>query len=463
MKLLFTLLTIAFALAARAEASPPRPNVILMLADDLANEDLSCYGSERINTPRIDQLAREGVKLDSYYAGTPVCTPARMALLSGAYPARLGWRWGVMGYGFAPKTGMSPRVHTIAETFRDAGYRTAISGKWHVGDKNMGPQHQGFDSAYFIYMSNNQNRDMHRDGKLVQKDWDNRLLTETFAEEVIRVIREPDDKPFFIYVPWTAPHFPADPHPDWHGKSGEDVSGKYTDVVEELDHRVGQILDALDAAGKAENTIVIFTSDNGRQPGQAGPNDSPPFTGHKWHSHEGGQRVPCIIRYPGVIPEGRTSNVIIAGLDLYPTLAEACGLEIKLPADAQKLDGVDTWANLTDPESAPARQEMLYWHGKGPATAIRRGKWKLHFNRGDEKPEDPPLTDGPALYDLDSDPLEKHNLAAKHPDKVKELLSLAKERLTEIYENQIPIGTWPGVEAPDPPLQARDVWGKWME
>ena len=447
----------------RLEERESRPNVILMLADDLANEDLSSYGSRRIQTPRLDQLAREGVKLNSYYTGSAVCTPARMALLSGAYPARLGWRWGVMGYGFEPKTGMLPRVHTIAEAFRDAGYRTAISGKWHVGEKHMSPEYQGFASAYYIYMSNNQNRDMHRDGKLVQKDWDNRLLTKTFAEEVIRVIREPSEKPFFIYVPWTAPHFPADPHPDWHGKSGEDISGKYTDVVEELDHRVGQILDALDTAGKAENTIVIFTSDNGRQSGQQGPDDSPPFTGSKWQAHEGGQRVPFIVRYPGVIPKDRTSDAIITGMDLFPSLAEACGFEIHLPADAQKLDGVSAWANLVDPGSTSIRQEILYWHGKGPATAIRRCQWKLHFNRGDEKQEDPALTDGPALYKLDADPLEKQDLAAQHPEIVKELLALAKERLTEIYENQLPLGTWPGVEASEAPLRASDVWGKWIE
>jgi len=462
MELRFALLALTLTLFAHAETSP-RPNVILMLADDLANEDLSCYGSRRIKTPRLDQLAREGVKLQSYYSGSSVCSPARMALLSGSYPARLGWRWGVMGYGFAPKTGMSPRVHTIAEAFRDAGYRTAISGKWHIGGNNMSPPHQGFDSAYYLYMSNNQNRDIYRDGKLVKKDSDNRLLTETFAQEVIRLIREPSDKPFFLYVPWTAPHFPADPHPDWHGKSGEDTSGKFTDVVEELDHRVGQILDALDAAGNARNTIVIFTSDNGRQPGQQGPDDSPPFTGHKWQTHEGGQRVPFIIRFPGIIPAGKTSRAIITAMDLFPTLAEACGIEINLPADAQKLDGINTWGNLTDPQSASIRREFLYWHGKGPATAIRLGQWKLHFNHGEEKPGDPPLTDGPALHDLETDPLEKHNLAARHPEKVRDLLALARERLTEIYNNQLPIGAWPGTEPPAPPLQAADVWGGWMQ
>jgi arylsulfatase len=467
--LLCALLTAASLLAsacAQTQELPQkqvRPNVILMMADDLANEDLSCYGSERIQTPNIDEFATQGVKLNSYYAGNPVCSPSRMALLSGSYPARIGWRWGVMGYGFPAKSGMSPKVHTVAEAFRDAGYRTAISGKWHMGRNSMGPEDQGFDSAYYIYMSNNQGRDMYRDRKLVQKNWDNRLLTETFTEEVIRVINEPSDKPFFMYVPWTAPHFPADPHPDWQGNSGEDKSGQYTDVVEELDYRIGEILDALDKAGKSENTIVIFTSDNGRQPGQAGPNDVPPFSGHKWQSLEGGTRVPCIVRYPEVLPAGKENEQMVAAIDLYPTLADACGVEIDLPDDAQKMDGVSAWANLRGLKSKLARNELLFWHGKGEATAIRVGQWKLHFNYGDEPPKDPVLTDGPALYNLNTDPLEKHNLAAKHPDKVEQMLGRAKELLIDIYNNQIPLGTWPGVELEEPPLKALDVWGKWLQ
>jgi arylsulfatase len=205
---------------------------------------------------------------------------------------------------------------------------------------------------------------------------------------------------------------------------------------------------------------VIFTSDNGRQPGQAGPNDEPPFSGGKWQSLEGGTRVPCIVRYPGVTPAGKTSDQIIAAIDLYPTLAEACGVEIELPRDAQKLDGVSTWPNLRGVKSKPAREELLFWHGKGNATAIRIGQWKLHFNYGDEAPKDPPLTDGPALYNLDADPLEAHNLAAKHPEKVEQMLARAKGLLTDLYSNQVPLGTWPGVELDEPALKASDVWGR---
>lgn len=460
---LAVLLLVACSAQPQPAAQPVRPNVILMMADDLANEDLSCYGGTRIQTPRIDALAKQGLSLTSYYAGNPVCSPSRMALLSGSYPARLGWRWGVLGYGFAPKTGMSPRVYTVAEAFRDAGYRTAMTGKWHLGDNGMGPEDQGFDSSYCIRMSNNQNRDMYRDGKLVREKWDNRLLTETFAEECIRVINEESDKPFFLYVPWSAPHFPADPHPDWHGKSGENKNGKYIDTVKELDHRVGQVLDALEKAGKAGHTIVIFTSDNGRQGGQQGKEDDPPYRGMKWQALEGGTRVPCIVRLPGVFKAGDTYHEMVAAIDLYPTLAYACGVGIKLPDNAQKMDGVNVWANLRGQKSELARKEKLYWHGKGQATAIRVGDWKLIFNEGDDKKKDPALDNGPVLFNLREDVKETTNVADKHPERVKAMLARAKELLQDVYANQVPVGTWEGAQPPDEPLKAEDVWGKWIK
>jgi arylsulfatase A-like enzyme len=314
-------------------------------------------------------------------------------------------------------------------------------------------------------MSNNQNRDMYRDGELIQKKWDNRLLTQTFAQEAIRVINQDADKPFFLYVPWSAPHFPADPHPDWDGKSGDNKSANYTDVVEELDARVGDILDALEKAGKADNTIVVFTSDNGRQSGQQGPHDDPPFSGKKWQSLEGGTRVPCIIRYPKSIQAGRVSNDLVAAIDLYPTLANACFQDsLFLPSEAQKLDGIDLWSSLAQrPDQRRLhRKELLYWHGKGQATAIRVGDWKLFFNAGDQAPNDPQADDVPALYNLKNDPKEQHNLADKHPDKVRAMAARAKALLQDVYNHQVPIGTWPGAEPPDEPLEARSVWGAWL-
>ncbi len=459
MKSFFIPLTISLFVIATSHADE-RPNIILMMADDLANEDLSGYGSTRIKTPVLDKLATEGIKLSSFYSGSSVCTPSRMALLSGAYPARSGWRNGVLYFGFEEKTGMSPRVYTMAEAFRDSGYHTAISGKWHLGEKEMRPENQGFDSAYYIFMSNNQNRDMYRDRKLVQKEWDNRLLTETFTKEAIRVIKEERKEPFFLYLPWTAPHYPVDPHPDWQGKSGKNKSAKYTDVVEELDHRIGEILKALEESGQADHTIVIFTSDNGRMSAQADPNDVPPYSGGKWHASEGGSRLPFILRYPREIQAGKQHHGILAAIDLFPTLADACGVTIDLPEDAQKMDGINLWSNLAGKEPSPARNELLYWHGKGKAAAIRIGDWKLFFNYGGGP--DPKVKDGPELYQLSEDPLEENNLAVKHPEKVKEMMARAKALLSDIYKDPLPLGAWPGVELSKPPVKASNVWGKWM-
>lgn len=436
-----------------AVADQTSPNVILMMADDLATEDVSCYGGTRINTPRLDALAKQGVRLTSYYAGSSVCTPSRMALLSGSYPARLGWRWGVLGYGLEPQTGMSPAVYTIAECFRDAGYRTALAGKWHVGNRTMSPEHQGFESASYISLSNNQNRDLLRDGHLVRRNWDNRKLTETFTEEVIRVIREKSEKPFFLYVPWTAPHFPAESHPDWLRKHEDE----FVSVVEELDFRVGQILDALDSKGIADDTIVIFTSDNGRQAGsQVDPRFTPPYTGMKWQSWEGGTRVPCIVRWPGKIGSDTVDDGIMSAIDWFPTLAAMCHVPIEIPDDGQTMDGIDCTAMLTDENAGPKRTELLYWHGKGQATAIRSGDWKLFFNAGEK---DPNVADGAVLFNLATDVMERTDVARENPEKVRELLARAKTLLAEIYADQTPLGTWEGVEIPAPPLRAEDVWG----
>lgn len=164
-------------------------------------------------------MASEGLRLTSFYAGATVCSPSRMALLSGSYPARLGWQGGVLGYGMKPHTGLSTDVFTMAELFKSADYRTAIAGKWHIGDKDLVPKYQGFDESYFIIASNNMKRDIHRGDEVVHKAFDNRLLSETSTEEVVRVIRTDSDKPFFIYLPFTAPHFPADAHPKWAGHS----------------------------------------------------------------------------------------------------------------------------------------------------------------------------------------------------------------------------------------------------
>lgn len=445
-----------------AFAEPTRPNVILMMADDLGYDDLSCYGSKRIESPVLDKMASEGIKLTSFYAGASVCSPSRMALMSGSYPTRLGWQKGVLGYGMKPYTGLSTDVVTIAETFQAGGYRTAISGKWHIGDRDLRPHRQGFDSTYYLLASNNIGRDVYRDDKIIHKKFDNRLLSETFTKEVIRVINADSKKPFFIYVPFTAPHFPAEAHPKWKGTS-DDKHAAYVEVVEELDHRVGQILDAVKAKGVDDNTIVVFMSDNGPQMGQRTEKRAGPYSGMKWSSREGGTRVPAIVRYPGKIKPGGTSDALIAAIDLYPTLAHACGLEIKLPDNAQRIDGVNVWNSLVGAADDHARTELLYWHGFGEATAIRVGDYKLFFGSGKKHSADPDVAAGPALFNLAEDPGETTDISAKHPQKVKELLARAKQRLTEIHENRTTIGAWKNAKLTEDDTQPAKKWGKWLE
>jgi len=298
--------------------SSARPNVVLIMADDLAYNDLSCYGSERIETPVLDKMSEQGIRLTSFYAGATVCSPSRMALLSGSYPTRIGWEGGVIGYGMKGYSGLPRDVVTIAEVFRAAGYRTALSGKWHVGKRELAPMHQGFDETYYLLASNNQTQTLWRGEEVVDEAFDNRRFTEAFTREAIRFITAGREKPFFLYLPYTAPHFPAEPHPDWQGHS---ANGAYGDVVEELDGRIGEILGVLGKNGLDENTIVVFLSDNGPERNQSQFNSAAPYAGGKWSAREGGTRVPCIVRWPGVIPAGRECDRLIAAIDLFPTLA----------------------------------------------------------------------------------------------------------------------------------------------
>ena len=434
-----------------------RPNVILIMVDDLGCGDLSCYGSQKQNTPVLDQMAKEGVKLTSFYAGATVCSPSRMALLSGAYPSRVGWEGGVMGYGMPAYGGLSRDVLTIAEAFKQNGYRTAISGKWHIGKRDLAPMHQGFDQAYYLLFSNNQTKKLWRGDEVIANPFDNRRLTELFTEEAIRFIREESDKPFFLYLPYTAPHFPAQAHPDWKGHSS---NGAYGDVVEELDGRLGEIFALLKKKEIDKNTIVVFLSDNGAEPGQRKFSSSEPYAGRKWSAREGGTRVPCIIRWPGVIEPRTQSDDIVAAIDLFPTLADACGVELEIPEEGQKLDGVSVWDSLVGKDVQHPRSDLLYWHGWGEARAIRQRDWKLYF--GEE--EGVPGTDkGPALFNLSDDLQETKNLADEHPEKVNELMALAKEQLEDIYAHATPIGAEEDAQDKIKDWQPKKKWGKWLK
>ena len=373
------------------------------MADDLGYQDLSCYGSTKHKTPVLDKLAKEGIRLTSFYAGATVCTPSRMALLTGAYPPRSGWRGGVVGYGIKPLNGLAPDALTMGEVFKGAGYETALMGKWHLGDSpELQPMNQGFDTAYYIKKSNNQTKKLWRGDKLEADPFNNSRLTEQFTREAISFIKANREKPFFLYLPFTAPHFPAQAHPDWKGKS---ANGAYGDVVEELDARIGEILGTLKNTQLEKKTIVVFISDNGPEPGQKKWAHAEPYRGLKWSSLEGGTRVPCIIRWPGMIPAGRESDKLTTAIDLLPTLSHACGIELKkISKGIPKLDGLNVWGTLSGKSTQHPRTNLLYWQGWAVPQAIRVGDWKLYF---DQVKEIQDSNKGPILIDLSKDPAEQ--------------------------------------------------------
>lgn len=416
-----------------------KPNVILIMADDLGYQDLSCFGHPSIQTPVLDQLAKGGNRLTNFHSGASVCTPSRMALLTGAYPVRLGWTQGVAGYLMGNKDGMSSDALTIAEIFKAEGYTTGISGKWHIGQlPGTRPRDQGFDSAFYCPMSNNQLQEIWRDDQIEMKKVDNRHFTELFTNEALRFIRENHQKPFFLYLPHTAPHFPVEAHPDWKGKS---KFGEYGDVVEELDSRIGEVIKLLDELKMTNDTIVVFLSDNGAQGDQAA--SGLPYRGKKWSPLEGGTRVPGIISWPGKIPANQTSDALIAAIDLLPTLCRAAGMNLQKHSKQKPIiDGLDVWETLTGkPENHP-RTELLHWHGKSATPqALTQGDWKLFLDQRDaidhadptKRPDGP---NSPALYNLREDITESKDVSQEYPEKVKALKQRADELIQELNSSE---------------------------
>ena len=412
-----------------------RPNVVLILSDDLGYHDLACYGHPKIKTPVIDQLAQEGVRLTSFYSGATVCTPSRMALLTGSYPVRYGWSRGVVGHIMKKKRGLSPEAITMAEIFKGAGYTTGIFGKWHLGDEpDFMPNNQGFDESFFINKSNNQTKKIWAGGEVVQNAFDNKFLTEQFTNGAKAFINKNKDVPFFLYVPYSAPHFPLDAHPDWKGKS---EYGVYGDVVEEMDSRVGEILSELNKNKLTEKTIVVFMSDNGPEP-LTKESKAIPFRGKKWSALEGGNRVPCIIKSFGESRRGTIYNKTFSAMDILPSLAHACGIHIaERPKEVPPIDGVNLWDELIGGKvGAEGRPDLLFWHGADGFQAIRMGAWKLFLNRKDAELSG----EGPALFKVKDDIKERNDLSQLFPAIVKKMTGVANQRLESIQTRSIPLG-----------------------
>lgn len=440
------------------------PNVILIMVDDLGYNDLSCFGHPKIQTPVLDQLASDGIRLTSFYSGASVCTPSRMALLTGCHPVRMGWKQGVIGYKMGLRDGLHPLAVTLAEIFQNFGYVTAMSGKWHLGSATpCRPHRQGFDTAYYIDKSNNQTQQIWRNDSVVEEKFVNRNLTEQFTDEALRFIKKNRRQKFFLYLPYTAPHFPVQAHPEWKGRS---KFGVYGDVVEEVDARIGQILTSLTDEGIAQDTIVLFCSDNGPQPGQAAR--AFPFRGMKWSALEGGTRVPCIVRWSGQIPAGKSSDQVVTAMDVMPTLCDLAGIDLRERTSLLRQNATTEQSSTSYPvdgrsvamllrgkvESLPERA-ILYWHGMGQLQAIRKGKWKLFLDRratvaglGIDGPLPDAQTealkalakgDGPVLFNLAKHHDELIDYSLERPDIVKQLSDAAMRELAETKKLTIPL------------------------
>lgn len=412
--------------AATSDAGEPgRPHVVLLVADDLGWGDVGYHGSE-IRTPTLDELAARGVRLNQFYA-LQTCTPSRAALLTGRFPMRFGLQVGIVWK--ESEYGLLPEERTLAEALGEAGYETAICGKWHLGhhDPAMRPGGQGFEHQYGSYLASGGYFDRMRKREL---DWfrDDQPLTEAgyttdlIAAEAVRRIGERDEtRPLFLFVSFTAPHMPLEAPAEYiqrYAHLTDPDRAIYAAMVECMDSGIQRILDALDAADMTDDTLVIFLSDNGAAQYHAGSNA--PLRGGKQTLYEGGVRVPALAVWPGKLPAGRVIDELLHLTDWYPTLLALAGAPTRQDL---VVDGRDIWPVLADGEPSPHEEILINYYLPGTG-AIRRGRWKLYV---DEEHGPRP----PELFDLEQDPGELTNLASEHPEIVQDL----RARL-EVYAAQ---------------------------
>ena len=485
---LLSLPLLAFAPAAVRAAEPP-PNVIVILADDLGYGDLGSYGSTTIATPRLDQMAREGLRFTDAYAAAPFCSPSRAGLLTGRLPARAG-----LPYVLFPTEhhGLPTAETTIPELLRGRGYATACIGKWHLGwDAPFRPLAQGFERFHGLPHTNDVREWQVGDAftqlsmftpltrvegeRVVESPVDQAELTRHYTEEAVAFIRAHREKPFFLYLPHTMPHVPQYASPRFAGKSR---GGLYGDTVEELDWSTGVILDTLRELKLDARTLVIFTNDNGAPfrggaanaakkaakenfPGRQLAGSNGPLRSGKGTTFEGGVRVPFIAWWPGRIAPRAAVTAPISHLDLFPTIAQLAGAA--LPAGVT-FDGADVSPLLLG-TGARAARPLYHYFGYQPQ-AVRDGKWKL-FLPVDARPTPRPrslwwdhnpagfdnqhrLLATPELYDLEADVGEKNNVAAQHPEIVARLTRQARDFDAALQRDKRPMQFEPGPPPPAP-------------
>lgn len=427
-----TLLVGHAALSAEGGGRPP--NVIILFADDLGYGDLSCYGHPTIRTPHLDQLARDGMRMTSFYSTAPVCSPSRAALLTGRYPVRCGMP---NNAGPGSDNHLPTSEITIANVLQDRGYRTMAVGKWHLGhtSPDLLPMGRGFDSWYGLPYSNDMRRpfvqsdeplNLYRNTEVIEHPVNQDTLTERYTGESLKFIRECGDEPFFLYLAHSMPHLPVHTSERFQGKS---AGGHYGDVIETIDWSVGQIREVLREQGIENDTLLVFTSDNGpwlnlpdrmlAEGNERWHAGSPGlFRGAKGTTYEGGVRVPMIAHWPGEIPAGSESSALATTMDLFPSIMHATGASA--PTD-RTIDGQDILPLLREGGVSP--NERFYYFFGSRLEAVREGDWKLRMAGENVEVE---------LFHLGRDPSERYNVAADHPDLVQRLQAAMKAFETEV-------------------------------
>lgn len=419
-----------WALAAKASAARRQPNVILMVSDDQGSTDAGCYGAADLHTPNLDALASKGTLFTSFYVASPICSPSRGALLTGRYPQRNGLDTNAGG-----DTGLPEDEVTLANLFKNAGYHTAVFGKWHLGMKaGMAPTARGFDEffghkegcidnySHFFYWSGPNRHDLWRNNEQVHED--GAFFPDLMTREALRFVEEHREEPFFLYLPYNLPHYPMQAKPEFDAlyEGMEQPRRRYAAFVSNLDHCVGQVIDQVDALGLREDTIILFFSDNGHSVEERafnGGGSAGIFRGHKFNLWEGGIRMPCILSWPGVVPTGGKSSEVVSSMDWLPTFAGYCGLTLP----DTRLDGRDIAEEVAHPEHSADGRE-LHWM-INEHWAVRKGPWKLLANIPNDKSTGENMPKSSLfLANLEEDPGESVNRAGDHPEIVEELTRL---------------------------------------
>jgi len=453
-------------------ADDQKPNVVVIFIDDEGYGDVGCFGATGYETPHLDQMAANGMKFTNFYSAQPVCSASRAGLMTGCYPNRIGFSGALFP---GNKVGINADEYTMAEMFKDQGYATACFGKWHLGwQKEFLPLQHGFDEYTGLPYSNDmwprdnvtgeRFPDDHRKSEMPElpliegEEVARRVvsmqgqdsLTTLYTEKAVDFINRKAGEPFFLYVPHSMGHVPLGVSDKFRGKSEQ---GFYGDVMMEIDWSVGEILGALKANGIEENTIVVFTTDNGpwlnygNHAGSAGG-----LREGKTTSWEGGQRVPFIVQWPGKVPAGKVCNKLGCAIDLLPTFASITGGTLS----DNEIDGVDISSLFMGDFSGDPRETILYYFGRNNLNGVRKGNWKLVLPHTWRSYNTEPGMDGyggrriemtveaPELYNMMRDPGEQYNVAAYHPEKVEELMKVVEAARAEYGDLNVDLASGTG-------------------